>query len=246
MLFQGAIFDTPLFCAIHHNKPEVVDVLLKHGVNIHSQNRTGFTPLDMATRNGRDRITELLIKKGANVNQSSPRSDSPLHFAVMFKHMTTITLLLDNKADVNATNGDQATPLHLAQDKDFAQILVKRGAHVNVVNRYDQTPLSYAIKEKDAEWVKLLIKNGAHVNETNRKGETPLFFIGQPGKDRKSSDPKIAEILLNAGARIGHQDINGSTALHAMCYDGDEETIKLLLSKGSDACARNRKGLTPL
>jgi len=249
MVFQGANSETPLFCAINHNKPEVVKVLLDHGVNIDSQSRAGFTPLDVATRSGKDEIIRLLLDKGANINQSSPRSDSPLHYAVIFKreqHLGTIRILLEKGADVNATNGDQSTPLHLAQDKEAAEILVAWRADVNVVNRYDQTPLSYAIKEKDATWVKLLLRAGAHVNEPNRKGETPLFFIGQPGKERKNTDAEIAAVLLEAGAKIGHNDINGSTALHAMCYDGDEETIKLLLSKGSDACARNRKGLTPL
>lgn len=64
---------------------------------------------------------------------------------------------------------------------------------------YTETPLTYAIKKKNAEMVEFLIDHGANVNQLlNIHGYTyhPLTIA----KNRKYSNPKIVKMLLQHGA----------------------------------------------
>jgi len=251
----GTVYETPLLTAIAHNRLEVVQVLLHHGVDINIQGSRRLIPLEMATKEGREDIVRVLLERGADVNQTSERHQTPLHSAVTGRHVPSLVeLLLTKGAHVNALDGDMNTPLHVAYDKETVKILVKSGARINDANMWDVTPLSIAVRAKDKEWVRLLLQSGAEVNAPNRKGETALFWVGRKLDNirqppiKMSNDPyvEIAKTLLDFGANIHCTDTNGSTALFSIVELGDVPTVKLLLERGSYAAIRNRKGLTPL
>lgn len=184
-LVAGA--DPPLFCAVEHGHPEVVAVLLDHGVDFERRSRaSSLTPLEVAARDAKKDVLRLLISRGAAVNQAAPATDSPLHTAVraVREHgrLDAVRILLEAKADVNATNADDATPLHAAPSREAADLLIDWGAHVAAADRFERTPLSIAIREKrDHLWVKMLLKADAPVNKPNSRGETPIFFVSTSG-----------------------------------------------------------------
>lgn len=255
--------ETALLCAIMFNKLEVVKMLLDQGTDINRQGRAQENPLEYAVRvggrdehgRGRDEIVRMLLRRNADINQSSPRNVTALHSATVHKagpeSLEMIQLLLDSGADVNSPDEDLNTPLHNARDAETARLLIKHGANVNVVNRWDHTPLGIAVRAKDAAWARVLLEANADVNASNRKGETALFFISSSlGKDAcvagKSTDAEMTQLLLDHKASIHSLDRDGSTALHAICYDGDAATVSLLLKQGANASTRNRKGLTPI
>ena len=76
-------------------------------------------------------------------------------------------------------------PLHLAAEqghRDVVQTLVAGGAHVNVVNRRDDTPLHLAAGEGRLAVVELLVARGANVNARNASNRKP----GELAKDSKT------------------------------------------------------------
>lgn len=56
---------------------------------------------------------------------------------------------------------------------------------------------------EQASIMELLLKHGANVNRTNHTGQTALFC---------TSAPQIATILVDSGADVTFQDLNGRTA----------------------------------
>jgi len=57
----------------------------------------------------------------------------------------------------------------------------------------------------------------------------------------------IAKKLLNAEADINIRNTaEESTPLHGACYDCLEDVVELLLSRGADVYAKDRRGRTPL
>lgn len=249
--------ETPLLSAVLYAKADCVKILLDHGVNINAQGRSKLNPLELATKEGKIEIVRMLLKHGADISLGGAyRNFTPLHSAVFYKHgVAMLELLLDNNADPNALDDEQCTPLHLAPNKDIAEILIKRGASINVANRMDQTPLSIAIKAKDKDWVAMLLRYNKHiVNLPNRKGETALFFVGDSRdhrgliglKNPPDADDEIAETLIKAGANVHHTDNQQSTALFSICLHGDQKTVRLLLDNRCNPSTRNRKGLTPV
>ncbi len=76
-----------------------------------------------------------------------------------------------------------------------------------------------------------LIEAGVDVNATGRAGTSPLHCAAEcKGTDATN----IVQLLLDAGARICAQDMNGATSLHVAASKGNTAIMRLLLSKLSD------------
>ena len=56
----------------------------------------------------------------------------------------------------------------------------------------------------------------------------------------------MINILIKAGAKVNAIEINQNTALHAAVATNTLEVIRALITCGSDVCAKNHSGLTPL
>ena len=120
--------------------------------------------------------------------------------------------------------------LFFVKSKAAAQLLIQKGANVNVRNKFEETPLFYA---KSKEIAEVLIQHGADVNARNNIGETPLFEV-------KSKE--IAEVLIQYGADMEVSSYNGYTALH---WNNSQEIIEILIQHGADMDAKNNKNQIP-
>jgi ankyrin repeat protein len=79
---------------------------------------------------------------------------------------------------------------------DMAEYLLKVGAHVDAINKRNETALYMACYKGHLELVKLLIKYGANVNSFDCDGDTPLAIACY----EKKSD--IIKYLLENGANV--------------------------------------------
>ncbi|MGK5088606.1 ankyrin repeat domain-containing protein [Bdellovibrionota bacterium FG-2] len=59
-----------------------------------------------------------------------------------------------------------------------------------------------------------------------------------------SRNPKVVELLLNAGANINHQNIHGMTALMIAAKHGRFEVVKILIEHKADERLKDADGLT--
>ena len=86
----------------------------------------------------------------------------PLSIAAWRGDLKEVKRLIDNKEDVNERSQSYGrSPLHWVWDHRIAELLIKKGADVNVKDSGNFTPLSLSRNYKIA---KLLIENGAQVN----------------------------------------------------------------------------------
>ena len=74
-------------------------------------------------------------------------------------------ILLDvGKANVNAKTNDSSTPLHYAAWKghiEAATLLIERGAEINPINKYNETPLDWAHLLYETAMIAFLNTKGA-------------------------------------------------------------------------------------
>jgi ankyrin repeat protein len=84
-------------------------------------------------------------------------------------------ILLENGIDINATfdGGPQfgKTALHLCCEgslTESAQLLIQHGASVNVVDKWNQTPLMYGVCANSPAIVNLLLESRCELNHTDR------------------------------------------------------------------------------
>lgn len=95
----------------------------------------------------------------------------------------------------------------------------------------------------------ILLKAGSDVNasQNHRRGR-PLHyasdaFLGSPHWN-EAQQIEMLKILLDAGAEIDAQDLNGATALHRAVRTRCAAAVKFLLQSGCDPQMRNRSGST--
>jgi ankyrin repeat protein len=143
--------NTPLHQAVYQGGISTVKNLLtadKSSINF--KNNKGLTPLLVAVSNLNFDISNLLLKYGADPNVSIPSDgNSPLHVAAENGLPWLGEILLDHSAKIDAPNKDGATPLILAvqwQHRDFAAMLIRRGADPAAADREGKTAPDYALE----------------------------------------------------------------------------------------------------
>lgn len=82
-------------------KANIVRLLIKHGADVVSQDRTRSTPLHMAATSGSAETVRLCIEHGADVNAKDETHLTPLHLASSLVSATSASLLIQRRADVN-------------------------------------------------------------------------------------------------------------------------------------------------
>jgi ankyrin repeat protein len=152
---------TPLKFVVKNNNLSLVQFLLEKGVN---PNIGEWTPLIISIIMGFHQISEKLITLGTNTCKPDKNGKTPLYWAVNKKNINIINLLLDHGAALlHAIDSDYL---------DIVQLLVKRGAPLNVVS--PETPLTKAIMRGHLNIARFLIESGADVNLADSFGNHPV------------------------------------------------------------------------
>jgi ankyrin repeat protein len=143
--------NTPLHQAVYQGGITTAKNLLNADTSsINFKNNKSLTPLLVAVANLNFDISNLLLKYGADPNISRPSDgNSPLHVAAENGLSWMGEILLDHGAKINAPNKDGATPLILAvqwQHRDFAVMLIRRGADSAIADGEGKTAPDYALE----------------------------------------------------------------------------------------------------
>ena len=241
----------PLGAAAIHGQTEAMECLLAAGANIDGMSQKNESALFLAASEGQTKALRTLLNGGANVDLANGyRARRALHEACAWFKVETVDQLLKAGASVDCLDDDKCTPLHLVCHPELSKgaavqlitRLLDRGAEVNVIDKFNRTPLSEAAKWLTYDAVILLIKSGARVSYRDDEGNTPLI-----GACHHNKDWRVAKLLIDSGASVADLDKDGKTALHhAAVEDVSDKTVELLLSAGADVDLEDQKGRTPL
>ena len=148
---------------VHHGNLTVIRLLLRHGADVNAVDHDGATVLFKAVYNPKanPRVVTALIKAGARVNDlmdlnfiapppwNRDRRRTALHYAASVAPLAVVNLL------------------------------IKKGANVNVADKKGITPLMVATTHGRTEVVKVLLRAGAAPSAKDRKGRTALEWAKQ-------------------------------------------------------------------
>jgi len=109
------------------------------------------------------------------------------------------------------------------------QVLVGKGANVNVRDQKKRTPLIFAATNGHTPVVGFLISKGAEVNAKDSSGQTALLYAA------KRSFNQAAALLLEKGAEVNVQSKKKRvTPLMLAAVWNNVELLQMLLDKGAD------------
>ncbi|MBF0283852.1 MAG: ankyrin repeat domain-containing protein [Magnetococcales bacterium] len=153
------------------------------------------------------------------------------------RHLEAGTSLLAQES----TFGD--TVLHTASyhgHGEVVDLLVAKGAPVNLANQYGNTPLHRSIPLGRESVARSLLAQGATIDVRNQDGDTPLHVAVRHGQIR------LAGLLLARGADAKAVNQEGDTPLLLAVRGGYEEAVRVLMRAGSDPLHTDRSGLNAL
>ncbi|KAJ3119730.1 hypothetical protein HK100_000175, partial [Physocladia obscura] len=171
--FKTADKSTPLHLAVSSKDEETVTVLINNTACVDAINSDGCTPLHIAAENGSTAIASILMKHGANMNVRNNSNESPFLLAIKKRQTNVACLLIEQGSFVDGIDAkslnkpnenERRTMLHWAAEKGCkysVELLIEKGASVNVGDKNKSTPLMLATQNKNEEIVAKLLKHGA-------------------------------------------------------------------------------------
>jgi hypothetical protein len=111
-------FYSPLQHAAMNGHAHVVQLILKHGGDVHSVDKGGWAALHGAllavplNHKRCETIVGALLLHGSDVNKSGRFGKTPLHCAVLYGSSAVVKILLDHGADISKTDDNGNNTLH--------------------------------------------------------------------------------------------------------------------------------------
>lgn len=116
------------------------------------------------------------------------------------------------------------------EDQKCIQLLLDRGADLEATCDRGMTPLMYAAYhiQGDSSHLRLLLDRGAKIERMAQDEDENVLSISL---SRASSN--ITEALLSYDFDASFFETSGSSPFSFLCFNGDYETVRLLLEKGA-------------
>lgn len=167
--------ETALFHAVQLADESLTRTLLVHGANPNATTSNGTPTLHYALSS--PLLVSLLLDHGVDINQQAFGS-SALHTVIRARpqHLQLedmCRLLLDRGIDIHGQDIDGKTALHLAvewpTEKGIVEILLERGADVNVVDNKGDTPAQAALISDGTLEMRMLVLQAKGRKQVQRK-----------------------------------------------------------------------------
>ena len=238
----------PLLAAAFAGKIAFVRLLLSHGADLicHESLPIGALsvrePFMLRENSSIHESLQLLIGRGINVNIRFANGANLLHLAVAVGDFGAMGLLLSHGVELKVKKecGDalllslicrpNPSPCNFHTFNTVVKLLLNQGASITRHSQEERPLIMRAALFGSATAVEALIQQGHDVNktETGGAGETALNIACGLGS------LEMASLLLDAGAFVDVQDIDGYTALRSAVRKLRPDIVGLLLSRGAN------------
>lgn len=228
----------------------------------------GMSALLVATVRGHVEFAKLLLEKGADANAAGP-GYTPLHWAAgsWETYITGVDRHIAPPPDHewNSIGGLRTGKMELVK------ALLAHGANPNGQLVREPPRIGYtrsllegrkwigatafvlAARSCDASVMRALVEGGADPRLPTKEGITPLMAAAGMGRiisenfctETENATLEAVNVALETGNNVNAVDETGETALHAAAHIRSNALVQLLVNKGAQIDAKNKKGETP-
>nr|CAD7395370.1 unnamed protein product [Timema cristinae] len=257
--FYDSEGNVPLHSAVHGGDIKAVELCLKSGAKISTQQHDLSTPVHLACAQGAIDIVKLMFgmqpaEKASCLASCDAQRMTPLHCAAMFDHPEIVEYLVQEGADINLLDKEKRPPLLLAASRAgwrTVHTLIRLGANIQLkdVNQRNVLHLIIMNGGRLEEFADGVVKTQSKMsllqllNEKDNMGCSPLHYASREGHIRS------LENLIRLGACINLKNNNNESPLHFAARYGRYNTVRQLLDSEKGTFIINEsdgEGLTPL
>lgn len=267
---------TPLCKAALRNCANIIKLLIKNGANMNFKSAFGDTPLHLAVSERSISAVVVLAELGANLNEVDARNMTPLCKAIALNATNVFNALLSKKASVKVLCSGEYPVYLAVRNSTLAVVkrlislgnvfnpstIVDRAVESNNPKVLDyfltlQGPSSedelsrlllLAASSGSPDVVRELLKVGAAVDVMSDTGFTPIWYAVMNRK------PSAVRVLVEKKPDLQKTvsyfrdglDLRGWTLVHEAAFNGDGESLEVLLDAGVDIDAKDDRAWTPL
>lgn len=255
-----------LITAAREGQLEVIQDLLKSGLDLDCELKYGSSALMIAASRGHCEIVRLIASSGGKVNRRNKFGISPLSEAAERGHHQVLRTLVEFGADVNMLHNNGGTAILAAavrRDLKTVKVLLELGANVDIENFDGWSARKWVLSESDPAFLEALgiVKHDHH--DTSMKVETAVSkedphavrnqvsSVGQAFwtvfmRAAASGDLETVRRLVDDGVEINGQSPNGTTALMAAVKNGKADLACELVELGADLTICDQDGLSAI
>ena len=192
--------DPAIFHAIEkEDDNSIIDLLIKHNVDLNIENHYRETPLFFLLRSGsftKNRkgticVMEKLLKNGADPSILGPDGNTILHYMADCSYgydMFEILFKYKHKININARNKFGNTALRLAirnGNYDAVKFLIKKGANLNICFDGGFSLVMLGVQLNQFKILNFILNQSPDLSIVNNFGNNILHLLAKDIKDKK-------------------------------------------------------------
>lgn len=229
------------------SNPEVYDVLLANGADIHEVNRDGANALLLISSHLGEDLTmvDYFIEKGIERSATDQYGNGLFNYAARKGNIALMKKAVEwglpylekNQKGGNAVLFASRGYRSYTNGKAVYQYLEDLGLPINVKTKAGETPLhNIALRVQDMDLFQFFIDRGVDINQADGAGNTLLLNAVRGG------NTDIARAFIPKVADINHQNADGFSALTYAVRRADARLMEDLLKAGADIQVKDEQG----
>lgn len=226
-----------------HLSPAVVDIFLKHGLDIRKKylEKDGANLLLLAVGYDKDlSTTDYLISKGLSINSTDNSGNTAFNHAAKIGNIDVLKGLLKRGAKYTPgalLSAAQGTYRSANKIEVYQYLVDELKIDPHITDKNGRNVLHYVVrKQNQDEVIDYFFKKGVDINKTDTEGNTP--FMGAAG----IKSVEIISRMLPKVKNINAVNSKGESALTTAVKSSNAGVVALLLKNGANAEIIDKEG----